>query len=229
MAESIDERTVDAHIDALVDEGVLHYDEETDELATTEDFEEHRHVYYDTYLSIDEAEFHESVAETFDLASAEAAAEHVDDLGVTREEFATYLTLQARLDDYDRGELSQMAGIVVEVGPQSPVPETLEHLDDDTWPDFVSEHDRAVVTVWKRGCAPCDGMKDELDDIVGALPDDAAVGGLDGEQCPDFCQTNEVNAAPAVVFFDQGEHLDEVTGRTSPGPLEERATSVYGD
>jgi len=229
MAQPMDEQTVDAHIDALVEEGVLHYDEETDELATTDDFESHRHIYYDTYLSVDEAEFHESVADTFDLPSADAAAEHVADLGVTREEFATFLTLQARLDDYDVGELSQMAGIVVEIGPQSPVPESLEYLDDESWPAFLTDNERAVVTVWKRDCAPCEAMKEELTDILEALPDDAAVAGLDGEQCPEFCRTHEVNAAPAVVFFQDGEHLDEVTGRSRPESLEERATSLYED
>ncbi|WP_436927294.1 thioredoxin family protein [Halosimplex amylolyticum] len=225
----MDERTVDTHIDALVDEGVLDYDEASDEVWTTDDFEQNRHVYYDTYLDVDEEEFHRSVADAFDLPSTEAAADRVDRLDVSREEFATYLTLYARLDGYDTGELAEMAGIVVEVGPDSPVPDAVAELDDDSYADFLAEHDRAVVTVWKRGCAPCEGMKSDLDEILAAFPDDAAVGGLDGEQCPDFSRTHEVNAAPAVVFFADGDRLDVVTGRTSPDPLAERVADLYGD
>ena len=228
MARQMDERTIDALIDALVEEGVVNHDEETDELTTTDDFEEHRHVYYDTYLSMDDPEFHEAVADAFDLASPEAAAERVAELEVTREEFATYLTLSARLDGYDVTELTQMAGIAIEIGPRSPVPDAVEHLDDDSWSGFVSDDERVIVTVWKRGCEPCDAMKEEIDEILDALPDDAAVGGLDGGECPEFCRDNEVNAAPAVVFFEDGECLDAVTGRTSPGPLAECASELYG-
>ncbi len=223
----MDEPTVDAHIDALVDEGVLDHDEATDEITTSDDFEQSRHIYYDTYLDVDEAEFHRSVADAFDLPSPEAAAERVDRLQVTREEFATYLTLSARLDGYGVEELAQMANIVAEVGPDSPVPGAVTELDDDSYAEFLADHDRAVVTVWKRGCAPCEGMKEELDEILSALPADAAVGGLDGEQCPDFCREHKVNAAPAVVFFEDGDLLDAVTGRTSPGPLGERAAELY--
>ncbi|PSQ23212.1 thioredoxin [Halobacteriales archaeon QS_9_67_15] len=223
----MDERTIDARIDALVEEDVVDHDEETDELTTTDDFEEHRHIYYDTYLSMADPEFHEAVADEFGLPSPEAAAEHVSELEVTREEFATYLTISARLDGYDVEELTQMAGIAVEIGPKSPVPEAVQHLDDDSWPAFVGDNDRAVVTVWKRGCAPCDAMKEEIDEVLAGLPDGTAVGGLDGEECPEFCRDNEVNAAPAVAFFEDGECLDAVTGRTSPGSLAERAAELY--
>lgn len=227
--QRLDEQRADAHIDTLCAEGVLNHDEETDALTTTDDFEDDRHIYYDTYLSVDEEEFHESVADAFDLESVAAARERVERLDVSREEFATYLTLYARLDGYDRATLAEMASIVVEVGPQSPVPDDVVDLDDDSYAAFVDDHDRAVVTVWKRGCEPCEGMKTDLAEIIDRLSlPAAAVGGLDGEECPDFCRTHEVNAAPAVVFFEDGEAIDVVTGRTSPGPLAERAADLYG-
>jgi len=227
-AAAMDESTVDAHIDALIEEGVLAHDESTDEITTTEDFEHRRHVYLDTYLDVDEAEFHESVAEAFGLGSADAAAERVEDLGISRGEFATYLALSAHLDGYGVDERSQMAGIVVEVGPESPVPEALDELDDATWAAFVADHDRAVVTVWKRRCDPCEAMKAEIDDVLAALPDDAAVAGLDGERCPEFCRENEVNAAPAVAVFEDGGLLAAETGRQRPEPLGERVAELYG-
>lgn len=224
----MDERTADAHIDTLVAEGVLDHDEETDELTTTDEFQADLHVYYDTYLEVDERTFHETVAEAFDLESPEAAAEHVERYDVTRRELATYLALFARLDGYGVGDLAEMATLVVEVGPKSPVPAAVEEVDDESYESFVADHDRAIVTVWKRGCAPCEGMKAEFDEILAGLPDDAPVAGLDGEGCPEFCRTQEVNTAPAVVFFADGERIDAVTGRTSPGPLADRAAEVYG-
>lgn len=228
MSLPMDESTADAHIDTLVEAGVLDHDEETDELATTDAFHADLHVYLDTYLSLDEAEFHRSVADAFGLDSPEVAAEHVEENEVSREEFATYLALSARLDGVDTATLAEMAAIVVEVEPKSPVPEAVTPVDDDSYEAFVADNERAIVTVWKRNCSPCEGMKDEIDEILAGLPDDAAVAGLDGEQCPDFCRSQEVNSAPSVVFFEDGEQLDVVSGRTSPGPLADRAAELYG-
>jgi len=224
----MDEQTTEAYIDTLLEEDVLVHDEVSDELATGEDFQGHLEVYLDTYMESDDEEFHETLAEVFDLPSAEAAAERADELEVTREELSVFLTLRARLEDASVEDLGQMAAIVTEVDPQSPIPEQVHPVDDDSYGDFLAEHDRAAVTVWKRGCAPCDGMKEDLDEILERLPDDLAVAGLDGEACPDFCASQEVNTAPAVVFFEDGERLDVVSGRTSPEPLADRAVELYG-
>lgn len=226
---TVDEATVDARIDALVDAGVLTEDDETGELATADDFERDRHVYYDTYLDLDEAEFHRAVADAFDLESAAAAADHVERYEVTREEFATYLTLHATLEGRSTTEVAEMASIVTEVGPQSPVPDALVELDDESVTDYLTTNDRVVVTVWKRGCAPCDATKEDLDDVLAAVPDDASVAGLDGEQCPAFCREYEVNAAPAVALFEDCEVLDVTTGRPKPEALAERCATLYGD
>jgi len=73
---------------------------------------------------------------------------------VTREEYATYLTLYASLEDCSVAELAEMASIVTEVGPQSPVPDDVVELDDECYGDFLTTHNRAVVTVWKRAVPP---------------------------------------------------------------------------
>lgn len=228
MSLPMDERTAESYIDTLVESDVLRHDEATDQLWTTDDFQGHLEVYLDTYTDISEEEFHETIAEVFGLPSAEAAAERAEELDVTREELSAFLTLRARLDDYGTEDLAMMAAIVTQVDPQSPIPEQVLEVDDDTYQAFVDDSERAIVTVWKRGCAPCDGMKEDLDEILDLLPDDAPVAGLNGEECPAFCESHEVNTAPAVVFFEDGDSIDTVTGRTSPEPLAERAEELYG-
>lgn len=223
----MDATEVDKHVDALVEADVLIEDETTGELATTDEFEADRHVYYDTYLSMEDEEFHQSVAETFDLESADEAAEYVEEYDVSREEFSTYLTLYAQLEEYAREDIAEMAAIATEVGPQSPVPDSLAVLDDEGYQEFLVDNDRAIVTVWKRGCAPCDAMKDELGEVLGAFPEDASVAGLDGEQCPGFCKEFEVNAAPAIALFADGEVLDVKTGRMKPENIAEWCEEQY--
>jgi thioredoxin-like negative regulator of GroEL len=71
-------------------------------------------------------------------------------------------------------------------------------------------------------------MKYQLDAVLGAFPEDAPVGGLDGEQCPAFCKDVVTNAAPGIVLFEDGEPVEIITGRTDPEPLAERVAEVYG-
>ncbi|MFY4813966.1 thioredoxin family protein [Haloarcula sp. AONF1] len=218
----------EALLDALQSEGVVVIDEETDEISTTEAFEADREVYYDTYVTMGDAEFHESVAEMFGLDSAAEAAERVDELDVSREEFATFLTLRSNVDDsYTIVELTTMAQMATELGPETPVPDGVEHLDDDSYEAFVDAHDRCVITVWKLFCEPCEAMKEQLDEVLAAFPDGVPVGGLAGERSPEFCQSVGVNAAPAVVLFEDGEPVERITGRTDPSPLAERVEEVY--
>lgn len=216
-------------LESLRSEGVVEVDPETDAVTVTESFAADREVYYDTYLSVSDANFHASVADVFDLGSAADAADRVSELGVGREEFATFLTLRSAVDGgYTHPELTRMARMVAELGPSTPVPGAVEHLDDDSYGTFVADEERAVVTVWKLFCDPCDAMKEDLDAVLSALPADAPVGGVDGERCPEFCRDVGVDAAPAIVLFDDGDPVETITGRTDPEPLAERVAEVYG-
>jgi thiol-disulfide isomerase/thioredoxin len=216
-------------LESLRSEGVVEVDPETDAVTVTESFAADREVYYDTYLSVSDENFHASVADVFDLGSAADAADRVSELDVSREEFATFLTLRSAVDgDYTHPELTRMARMVAELGPSTPVPGAVEHLDDDSYEAFVADEERAVVTVWKLFCDPCDAMKEDLDAVLSALPADAPVGGVDGERCPEFCRDVGVDAAPAIVLFDDGDPVETITGRTDPEPLAERVAEVYG-
>ena len=214
-------------LDVLESEGVISVD--GDRVTLTLEFESTRGIYHDSYADVDEAEYHESVADVFDLESAADAADRVSELDVTREAFATFLTLRSAVDgDYTHSELTRMARMAAELGPSTPVPSAVEHLDDDSYEAFVADEDRAVVTVWKLFCDPCEAMKQDLDAVLAAFPDDAPVGGVDGEQCPEFCRDAGINAAPGIVLFDDGEPVETITGRTDPEPLADRVAEVYG-
>ncbi|ESS12976.1 MAG: thioredoxin [uncultured archaeon A07HR60] len=225
-----DSRNPDTLLDELHEEGVVCTTAAANEFSTTEEFEGDRQVYYDTYKPMSDEHFHQSVADVFDLASAAEAADRVAELGVSREEFATFLTLRTSLDGaYDTLELTTMAQMATELNPETPVPDDVTHLDDDSYESFVTDHDRCIISVWKLFCGPCDAMKAELDDVLAAFPDDAPVGGIAGERSPDFRESIDVNAAPAFVLFDAGEPVEIITGRTDPSALADRSTEVYGD
>ncbi|WP_224447333.1 thioredoxin domain-containing protein [Haloprofundus salilacus] len=213
-------------IDRLVEGDVIRENDDGS-LTTTAAFEETRSVYADTYLNVGEETFVETVAELFDLESA-AAETQIEANGVTREQLVAYLAVQSFLDEaVDSETKAVMAHVVCEVTPPSPIPEAVTRLDDESYTAFLDEHPNAVLTVWKRHCEPCERLKDDLDELLDALPDDVAVGGLDGETASGFRLAHAVNSAPAVLWFRDGEKVDARTGYVSPSEFGDVVADTY--
>ncbi|NHN58224.1 MULTISPECIES: thioredoxin domain-containing protein [Halorussus] len=191
----------EALFDLLVEEGVLAVGDDG-EVGPTDAFEDTQAIYHDSYLGVGETEFHEAVASTFGLPDADAAADLVGERGIDRGEFVCYLAVRSHLDRrVAADDLTTMAGMVWEAVPDSPVPPAVEDVTDD--PEaFLAGRDRAVVSVWKRFCDPCDALKADLDAVLSAVPDGVDVAGVDGEIAGEFCRTHGVEAAPRFVAID---------------------------
>ena len=208
-------------------------------VTTTEPFEYERGLFLDTYGDVDDETFERVVAETFDLSGAEAAA-RIEELDVTREEVCTYLALRSYLSEAGDGSederppsigtspLALLAGMVADVAPATPVPDSMTELTDEDYCAFVDDRGDAVVFVWKRECEPCDAMKAELEEVLSALPDGVAVAGVDGESVPSFCRSFEVEAAPTTLVFADGDLALSLRGRRRPDRLAEAFADAYG-
>jgi thiol-disulfide isomerase/thioredoxin len=231
--------TLEDALDHLVDAGLV--DERDDGLVTTAAFEATRRVYHDTYSGIGDDAFRGTVADVFGVDEA-TAAERIDAGAITRDDLIAYLTLRSLLDGVERRStgsrseaeddagderLATMATLVTELSPASPVPESVEELDDESWRAFLDASPDAVVTVWRHDCAPCDALKEDLDAVLSSVPDGVAVAGVDGESVPDFRRTFDVDAAPAVCCFRGSDLVDTLTGRQSPETYAERLADCY--
>jgi hypothetical protein len=216
---------VEALFDALVEEGVLAVGESG--VRTTDEFDDIHAIYHDSYVGVTEAEFHEAVAATFGLPDADAAADLVAARDVSRAEFITYLAVESHVDREVSGEgLAAMAGMVSEAVPDSPVPAALADVTDD--PESVlADEDRVFVSVWKRFCDPCEATKANLDTILDAVPDDAALAGIDGEVTVEFCETHAVESAPGFVLVDGDDWRTICESDTEA--VADAAEAFYGD
>lgn len=193
------------------------------------EFESTRGIYYDSYAHVDEEEYHQAVADVFGI-ELEDVAERIDELGVTREQFIALLALNSHLEgEYPLTERAHMAMMVVDLVPPSPVPDSIEEIDDDTYESFLEVHDRAAVTVWKRFCTPCRKMKEELNETLEAFPDEVAVAGVDGEATPEFGLSFGVEAAPSVLFFEDGELVESLRGYQRPSVIESTCVEAFDD
>jgi len=211
--------TPEAALDRLIAAGVvIEHDDGT--ITTDPAFEDARRVYADTYGDCTDEVFQQTIADLFGLEPA-AAADRIEETGVTRDELVAFLTLQSVLEaSPDTEVLATMSRVVVAVEPSSPVPRSLRTLGDDEYESFLETHPNALLTVWKQGCAPCDAMKADLDAIVAAVPDEVAIAGVDGDAVPQFRRAFDVTAAPSVVVISDGAHAETASGRQSPAAVE---------
>jgi len=231
MSDSPDSAVADLspeeRLDALESEGVVSAD--GDEVTLTLQFESTRGIYHDSYMDVDEAEYHRAVADVFGI-DPDDAADRIEELGVTREQFVALLALNSHVEgEYSLVDRSHMAMMVTDIAPPSPVPDDIVGIDDDGYEAFLDEHERAAVTVWKRFCDPCDRLKDELSETDSAFPDDVAVAGIDGEATPRFRREFGVEAAPSVLLFEAGEKRNTLRGYHSPDDIADACADVYAD
>jgi thiol-disulfide isomerase/thioredoxin len=215
----------------LVEEGVF-AETEDGRVAVTEAFDATNRVYHDSYADTDDATFHETVADLFELSVADAR-DRIDSLGITRSQLVAYLALRSHLEDrdviVDGSDLVRMAGMVADVTPVSPVPDDTVELADDDYERFLADNPDAVVFVWKLHCAPCEAMKGELDEVRGLVPDGVVVAGVDGERVNAFRREFDVSAAPATVVFADGDHHGTLESRREPSRLAELFDAAYDD
>lgn len=219
-------RSPEERLEILEKEGIIAvHDDET--VTLTVDFESTRGIYHDSYADVEKAEYHQAVSDVFGI-DVETVPERLEELDVTREQFIALLAVNSHVDgEYSLPERARMAMVVTDLAPPSPVPESIEEINDDSYEAFLEEHDRAAVTVWKRFCTPCQRMKDELDETRATLPD--AVAGIDGETAPEFCRSFDVEAAPSVLLFEDGELVESLRGYQGPEAIEDACTAVYGN
>jgi len=216
----------DARFELLVERGVLRvYDDDT--VSVTVDFENHRGIYVDTYGDAPESTFHETVADLFDL-SPETAAARVEELGLTRWELATYLTVREYLDvDLPTDVTLELASMVATAGEPSPIPPDLEPVADESYEPFLAEHPDAVVFVLQLHCAPCERLKDDLPAVRAAAPEGVAFAGLDGDESTAFRKAFEVDTAPTAVVFADGEFREKRSGYAPPEAFAEWFADCY--
>jgi len=226
-AAAYGELTPEERFEILEDEEVIAvHDDET--VTLTLEFESTRGIYHDSYADVADEEYHRAVSDVFGIDVEEVPA-RLEELEVTREQFIALLALNSHIDgEYPLFERAQMAMMITDIAPPSPVPESTIELEDDSYESFLADHDRVAVVVWKRFCRPCRKLKEELGEMIGALPEDTVVAGVDGEATPDFCRTHEVEAAPSILFFEDGDLLELLRGYQSPETIEEEAAEIYG-
>lgn len=198
-------------------------------LSTTSAFEDVRRVYRDTYANMDDDGVVSTVADLFGVDRDEAAS-LLDSGEVTRADVTAYLSIRSFAEgELDSPALAVASNLLVRLGPGTPVPDAFEELDDGTYGAFLDSNPDAVVTVWRNYCDPCEAMKEDVPELLDAVPEGVATAGIDGEEAPEFRREFGVDSAPSVLLFRGGELRETLTGRRRPETLADRFDETFGD
>jgi thioredoxin 1 len=86
-------------------------------------------------------------------------------------------------------------------------------LTDENFQTTVLESEQPVlVAFWSEGCGPWQMLAPEIAALAEAFRGQAAVGTLDVEAEPETPKRYRIQTLPAVLFFKDGEVVDQLTG-----------------
>jgi thioredoxin 1 len=86
-------------------------------------------------------------------------------------------------------------------------------LTDQNFQTMVLEREQPVlVACWAEGCGPWHMLAPEVAALAEAFRGQAAVGTLDVEAEPETPKRYGIQTLPAVLFLQDGEVVDELTG-----------------
>ena len=101
------------------------------------------------------------------------------------------------------------------------------HLDEDSFDSEVLQSDKpALIDFWAPWCGPCQMMGPTIDKLAGEYEGKAVVGKINVDDTPDLASKYGIRSIPALLFFKDGEVVDQLVGVQSEDVLKEKLDSL---
>ena len=108
------------------------------------------------------------------------------------------------------------------------MPEPVD-VNETTWSDQVESSDLPVlVDFWAEWCGPCKMIAPAVHDLALEYDGKLNVAKLDVDESPNIAMKFGVRSIPALIFFKDGQPVDQVVGALPKGALKRKIDSVLG-
>ena len=104
-----------------------------------------------------------------------------------------------------------------------------QEVNETNWDDQVLNSELPVlVDFWAEWCGPCKMIAPSVHDMAEEFDGQLTVGKLDVDSSPNIAMKYNVRSIPALIFFKNGEPVDQIVGAVPKGVLKKRVDQVLG-
>ncbi len=102
-------------------------------------------------------------------------------------------------------------------------------VSESTWDDEVINSELPVlVDFWAEWCGPCKMIAPAVHDLALEYDGKLNVAKLDVDSAPNIAMKYRVTSIPMLLFFKDGQPVDQIVGAVPKGALKKKIDAVLG-